>query len=87
MWNTDLVEALELENLLANAATRIALLAPDDATAIEVATLAVLTRRPDDVEQKLFGERLEGTTGSERARRLGDLVWTLVNSTEFSWNH
>ena len=85
--NGQIVHDKTEENLLANAATRIASLAPDDATAIEVAMLAVLTRRPDDVEQALFSERLAGTMGSERARRLGDLVWTLVNSTEFSWNH
>lgn len=87
LMNGEIVHDRTEENLLANAATRIASLAPDDATAMEVATLAVLTRRPDDVERQLFGERLAGTTGSERARRLGDLVWALVNSTEFSWNH
>ncbi|WP_435021540.1 DUF1549 domain-containing protein [Tundrisphaera sp. TA3] len=66
---------------------RIAALAPDDRTAVEVAYLTVLTRRPDPDEAAHFAARLAGTSGDERKRRLTDLCWTLVNSTEFSWNH
>ena len=56
-------------------------------TAIETAMLAVLTRRPSDEESQIFRRRLHGTTGNERTRRVGDLYWTLLNTTEFSWNH
>ena len=31
--------------------------------------------------------RLAGTSGKERKQRLSDLYWTLLNTTEFSWNH
>ena len=31
--------------------------------------------------------RLAGTSGDERKHRLSDLYWTLLNATEFSWNH
>jgi hypothetical protein len=87
MMNGKIVGEKTKDNLLGNAATQIAVLAPDDATAVETAFLAVLTRRPDDREARHFAQRLAGSTGPERNRRLGDLVWTLLNSTEFSWNH
>lgn len=87
MMNGDMVSDKTGDNLLGNAATRIAVLAPDDDTAIETAVLAVLTRRPVDAERAYFKERLLGSTGQERIRRLGDLYWTLLNTTEFSWNH
>jgi hypothetical protein len=72
---------------LPNASWRLARLAPDDRTAVEAAYLAVLTRRPTQEEMAHFQQRLAGTTGAERAERLEDLYWTLVNATEFSWNH
>jgi hypothetical protein len=70
-----------------NAATRISMLAPDDRTAVETAYLAVLTRRPTRPEAEHFEARLAGTAGAERQGRLSDLFWTLLNSSEFSWNH
>jgi hypothetical protein len=72
---------------LFNAPGRIAALALDDAAAVEAAYLTVLTRRPTEEERAHFEARLRGTTGPERAQRLEDLCWTLINSTEFSWNH
>jgi hypothetical protein len=70
-----------------NASARIAGLAPDDRTAVEAAYLAVLTRRPTPEELTHFAGRLAGTSGDERKERLSDLYWTLINATEFSWNH
>jgi Protein of unknown function (DUF1553)/Protein of unknown function (DUF1549) len=70
-----------------NAATRIAWLAPTDKLAVETAYLAVLTRRPTPDESAHFVKRLDGTREQQRQQRLTDLYWTLVNSTEFSWNH
>jgi hypothetical protein len=87
LMNGQLVEEKTKDSLLANAATRIAAYAPDDAAAVETALLAVLSRRPTAEERKYFERRLAEARGSERSRRVGDLVWTLVNSTEFSWNH
>jgi hypothetical protein len=72
---------------LFNASRRIAELAPDDREAVEVAYLTVLTRRPTPEELAHFENRLAGTKGQERKDRLTDLLWTLINSTEFSWNH
>jgi hypothetical protein len=62
-------------------------LAADDAKAVETTYLTVLTRRPTPEEAAHFEARLAGATGDERLHRISDLFWTLVNTTEFSWNH
>jgi Protein of unknown function (DUF1549)/Protein of unknown function (DUF1553) len=87
LMNGKIVGDKTSDNLLSNAATQIAALAPDDSGAVETAMLAVLSRRPNQDEAKYFAERLDGTSGSRRKGRLGDLYWILLNSTEFSWNH
>ena len=87
LMNGVIVNAKTADSLLANAATQIAVLAPDDACAVETAMLAVLSRRPGAEEATYFANRLDDTTGRRRNERLGDLYWTLLNGTEFSWNH
>jgi hypothetical protein len=77
----------QIKDGLFGATSQIASLAPDDIKAVETAYLAVLTRRPSAEESAQFAGRLAGTSGDERKRRLSDLYWTLINSTEFSWNH
>jgi hypothetical protein len=86
LMNGKLVQAKTEEGLL-SAAPCISLLAPDDAAAVETAYLVVLTRRPTPEEAEHFERGLTGTTGDERKQRISDLFWTLMNSTEFSWNH
>jgi hypothetical protein len=71
---------------LANASARIAWMAPDDSSAVEAAYLAVLTRRPTATEAAYFVRSL-AEQSSNRAQGIEDLYWTLINSTEFSWNH
>ena len=56
-------------------------------TAIELAMLCVLSRRPREEELRHFESRLADAKSGQRSARLGDLYWTLLNSTEFSWNH
>jgi hypothetical protein len=73
------------ENIL-NASTRIAWMAPDDARAVEVAYLAVLSRRPTAEESAHFTQSL-AAPGPKRPQKLEDLFWALLNSTELSWNH
>lgn len=75
------------EDLVMNAATRIGSLAEGDAAAVEAAFLAVLTRPPSPPERAHFTGVLRGSRGGERSRRMEDLYWSLLNSTEFSWNH
>jgi hypothetical protein len=70
-----------------NATQRIASQAPTDGAAVELAYLTTLTRRPTPTELARFTAKLAGTTGTVRNQRLSDLCWTLINATEFSWNH
>lgn len=86
LMNGDLVRD-RIKDDLFNASSRIASLAPDDGKAVKAAYLAVLTRRPSPEEAAHFADRLRGTDGQVRKDRLTDLYWTLLNSTEFSWNH
>lgn len=86
LMNGQLVKERTKEDF-GNASARIAGLAPDDRKAVEAAYLAVLTRRPTPEEAAHFEGRLAGTRGHERNQLLEDLYWTLLNSTEFSWNH
>ena len=86
LMNGDLIRE-RVDDGLFTASARIAQLAPDDRKAVEVAYLAVLTRRPTPEESAHFAARLEGISGKDRKTRLADLYWTLLNATEFSWNH
>jgi hypothetical protein len=71
----------------ANAAARIAAIAEDDEDAVQITYLCVLTRLPSKTERDHFILALHGVSAEQRERVLEDLFWTLINSTEFSWNH
>ena len=86
LMNGDLLQKQIREDIL-NASGRIAALAPDDPTAVEAAYLAALTRRPTPGEAAHFAARLARTGGADRKARVSDLLWVLLNSTEFSYNH
>lgn len=85
MMNGELTRKRTDHNPLINAASRIAMLSPNDEKAIETAYLCVLTRRPTDTERAHFLERFEQQAA--RTQSVEDLYWILLNSTEFSWNH
>ena len=88
MMNGKQVTEKTSDSIVANAATQIAVLAPSDERAIETAYLAVLTRRPTFAEAEYFSRALADPSDERsRRQRLEDLYWTLLNSTEFSWNH
>ena len=87
LMNGELVRERTGDNIVMNAATRIGVVAPDDDAAVEAAFLAVLTRRPTALEASHFADRLRGDGGGSRAERMEDLYWSLLNTTEFSWNH
>ncbi|MFO0903509.1 MAG: DUF1553 domain-containing protein [Pirellulales bacterium] len=87
MMNGELVKERTKENLVFNAATRIAVIARDPRKAVETAYLVVLSRRPTPEEWEHFAARIAPTEGTQRIGALEDLCWVLVNSTEFSWNH
>jgi hypothetical protein len=87
LMNGKIVTEKTKNDLLASAASQIAAFAPNDRVAVETSFLAVLSRRPTEEEAALFASRLRDTQGERRTDRLSDLYWTLLNSTEFSWNH
>jgi hypothetical protein len=86
VMNGKLVHEKTKENIF-NAATRISWQAPDDTSAVRTAYLVVLTRLPTAEEAEHFARRLSGSRGNVRVAHLEDLFWTLINSTEFAWNH
>ena len=70
-----------------SSAGRLGSLTKDDARLIELCFLVTLTRRPTVAERDHFLSFVSGTTDDARRRATEDLLWSLVNSTEFSWNH
>ncbi|MBE7497366.1 MAG: DUF1549 domain-containing protein [Verrucomicrobiaceae bacterium] len=87
LMNGNMVSENVRNNPLVNAGTRIAMLAPDDRTAVETAYLAIFTRRPTEAERGHFEGLLASSKGNGRQNVMSDLYWTLMNATEFSWNH
>jgi hypothetical protein len=85
--NGELVLKRTEKNPLLNGPSRIGSLAPSDKAAVETAYLTILTRRPTAEECTHFVGKLEGTKGDARSEAMADLAWTLINSTEFAWNH
>ncbi|MGE0707180.1 MAG: DUF1549 domain-containing protein [Planctomycetota bacterium] len=71
-----------------NPASRLPFLAPDDAVALDAAFLITLTRRPTPEEREHFGGLLRdaGPKGDARSEVMSDLLWCLVNTTEFAWS-
>lgn len=87
LMNGKLVHERTKEDLIMNSATRIAAVAPDDETALETAYLTVLSRRPTSEEREYFVGQMKERANVGRVGLMSDLFWTLINSTEFSWNH
>lgn len=87
LMNGEMVGKRTGDNLFMNASSRIAALAPTDETAVETAYLTAFTRRPTEPELSHFTGLLKDTREKQRGAAMEDLYWTLINSTEFSWNH
>lgn len=72
---------------LLNSSAQIASMAASDRAAVETAYLTALSRRPTERELEHFTKKLEGSRGDDRSRRVSDILWALVNSSEMGWNH
>jgi hypothetical protein len=72
---------------LFSAAGRLSSLAPSDQSRVRIAFWITLTRDPTLAEAQYFAARLHGRRGDERSQAVEDMMWALINSTEFSWNH
>jgi len=86
MLNGNLVRERTKDDLVANAATRVAQQVKDDERAVELAFLIALTRRPSPEESEHFLEILQDKEHN-RNQKIEDVFWALLNSTEYSWNH
>ncbi len=80
-------ERAKANGMLLNGVGQIAALSPTDEKAVELAYMAVLSRRPTEFETQHFSQQLKDKRGAKRSRVLEDLYWNLLNCTEFSWNH
>jgi hypothetical protein len=79
-------EALKIDPF--NSSARINALGGDDERRVETAYLACLTRRPSREELRVFTAMFaQQPKRPDRREVMEDLFWTLLNSTEFSWNH
>ena len=87
LMNGNLVKERTQPNPLMSASLRIAVLGGPPEKQIEAAYLTLLTRRPSADELQHFVVRLKDREGRNAPQALEDLYWTLVNSTEFTWNH
>ena len=55
---------------------------------VEVLFLSTLARLPDDAERTTFSAHVERAgSDSDRRRALGDILWALLNTAEFTLNH
>lgn len=86
LMNGKLVRERTEPNPVMNSSTRISKYSPSDETAVKAAFLASLTRYPAQTELDHFIAGLAGTKGEIRDQAFADLCWTLINTTEFSWN-
>ena len=86
MMNGQLMRDITDANPLSSA-LRLAQFASSDEKCVEAAYLMCLTRLPTEAEKKHFVDQLCDTKRDARNSAVQDLLWTLFNSTEFSWNH
>ncbi|TWU11843.1 hypothetical protein CA54_06550 [Symmachiella macrocystis] len=86
LMNGDLVREL-MESNLFNSVGGTATLAPTDEQCIETAFLICLSRKPTPPESAHFVAQLQDSTDESREQIVEDLFWSLLNTTEFSWNH
>lgn len=87
LMNGKLVHERTKEDLTLNASARIGKLAPNPSVAVESAYLATLTRRPTSSEAAHFKAEHRKLGSRSSSSFMEDLFWTLINSTEYSWNH
>lgn len=59
----------------------------NDEQRIETLFLATVSRLPTEEQKKACLESLASASPSERGKKLGDILWALLNSAEFAFNH
>ena len=60
----------------------------DDKTRVEKLFVATLSRKPTDKERERYAKFLSSQPpATKKSETLGDVLWVLLNSTEFTMNH
>ena len=60
----------------------------DDKTRVEKLFVATLSRKPTDQEQKRYAEFFNSQPATaKKSETVGDVLWVLLNSAEFTMNH
>lgn len=80
----------EMENKLASNEGRVANLVQEGKSAAEIVDelyIAALSRPPHDEEQQIATAHIEAAPPDGKRRAVEDLLWTLVNTREFMFNH
>lgn len=85
MMNGSMVADLIGENPVLNTTSHVAMFADNEANAIDAIYLSVLNRHPTETELDHFQTQIGSSTNHRKA--IEDLTWTLINSSEFAWNH
>ena len=85
MMNGNLLGELVNSNPVLNTSAHVGMFAADDAQAIDTIYLSVLNRHPNAAERSHFIKRFNEATN--RSEAIEDLMWVLLNSSEFAWNH
>ena len=85
VMNGELQRSVVGDNPLLSAASHAAIFAADDPQVVETLFLSSLNRWPSDRERQYFTTQL--AEGERRRDVVEDLMWSLINSSEFSWNH
>jgi hypothetical protein len=70
-----------------NASARLSNFSGSDATCLEGCYLVALSRRPTHAESEYFLPQLAKAGAGGRPKIVEDILWSLFNSPEFSWNH
>ncbi len=69
-----------------NASGRLSTFAGSDTKCLEGCYLVALSRRPTPAEQEYFLQQF-ASAGKDHAQVVEDILWSLFNAPEFSWNH
>ncbi|EMI54895.1 DUF1549 domain-containing protein [Rhodopirellula sallentina] len=85
MLNGKLTSDVSKWNPILNTTSHVGMFAADHAKVVESLYLATLNRYPTPRESEHFVGRIE--EGNGRKNAIVDIVWVLLNSSEFAWNH
>ncbi|MCC9657663.1 DUF1549 domain-containing protein [Rhodopirellula halodulae] len=93
MLNGKMVAETSKPNPVLSAASHIEMFSENDEAVVRTLYLTVLNREPSERELKHFASRLkrevreQNEPATSRNQEITDLMWVLLNSSEFGWNH